>query len=235
MSYYWMYYAVMLFAAFAQQNPYVALGVVGFFLVRRWLPDPVVIVKNLGRISGLKRQATMNAANVTVRRDLGQAYLDLRWHGSALRWLDEARAKAPRDQEIAYLRGLALLGKGRAEDALRAFGEAVGIDPDKGEPFSSASSKANERTFRRFGEAYLGAAKALEKLGRHEQAEEALCTCTTFNSSTLEPLVMLARVRARRGDEAGAADARRQARKTWRELPGFMRRRELGWWLRSFV
>lgn len=230
-----MYYAATMFLAFAQKNPYVALGVVGLFLVRRWLPDPVVIGRSLGYISSLKRQATMNQANIIARRDLGQRYLDLRWYRSALRWLDEAQQKAPRDKDIAYLRGLALLGKGEPEAALRAFGEALGIDPDKGEPFSSASSGANDKTFRRFGEAYLGAAKALVKLERFEQAEDALDACITFNSSSLEPLVLLARVRSERGNDKGAMEARRLARKTWSELPGFMRRRELGWWLRSLI
>lgn len=230
-----MYYAMTLFAALAEKNPYLALGLVGFFLARRWLPDPVVILKNLGRIGALKRQASLNASNVVVRRDLGQAYLDLRWHRTALRYLDEAKALAPRDQEVAYLRGLAQYGAGKTEDALRSFGEAVGVDPEKGEPFSSASHATNERAFRRYGEAYLGAARCLLELGRLDQAEEALEVCATFNSSTLEPLVLLARVRARRGNEPGASEARRKARKTWSELPGFLQRRQLGWWLRSWV
>ncbi|MFO0741549.1 MAG: hypothetical protein U0270_36970 [Labilithrix sp.] len=233
-SYYWLYYAATLFAAVAQRNPYIAFGFLFLLAVRPWLPDPVVIWRNFGRIGSLKRQVELNPANITARRDLGQAYLDLRWYGSAQRFLDEAQKRAPRDQEVAYLRGLALLGTRRYDEALRAFGEAVGVDPDKGEPFSSASAKTNERTFRRYGEAYLGAARALEKLERLEQAEDALDVCIPYNSSTLEPIIMLARVRAARGNEEGAMEARRLARKTWRELPGFMRRRQFGLWLRSF-
>jgi tetratricopeptide (TPR) repeat protein len=234
MSYYWMYYAATLFASLAQRNPYIALGVIAFFLVRQWLPDPVIISRNLTRIGALKRQASLNPANVVARRDIAQAYLDLRWYRSALRYLDEAHARAPNDRELAYLRGLALLGRNEPELALRAFGTAVGIDPDRGEPFSSASARTNERDFRRHAEAYLGAARALERLGRFEQAAEALDVCIACNSSSLEPLVMLARVRARSGDHDGAYAAKKQARKTWSELPGFMRRKELRWWLRTF-
>jgi tetratricopeptide (TPR) repeat protein len=235
MSYYWIYYAATLFAAIAQKNPYFALGVIAFFAFRPWLPDPVVIWKNLGRIGSLKRQAELNPANITVRRDLGQAYIDLRWWRSALRYLDEAQARFPREQELAYLRGLALLGARKYEDALRAFGQACGIDPDRGEPFSSASAQKAEQMFRRYGEAYLGAAKALIALDRLEQAEEALDVCIPYNTSTLEPIILLAKVRSARGDEKGAQEARVKARQTYRELPGFMRRRQIGLWLRSFI
>jgi tetratricopeptide (TPR) repeat protein len=235
MNYYWMYYAATFLLAYAQHNPLFALAALVFLAARPWLPDPVVIFKNLSRVGALKRQARLNAANVTVRRDLAMAYLDLRWHRSALRWLDEARARDPRDQEVAYLRGLALLRGGDAENALRAFGEAVGIDPDAGEPFSSQSARKNERTFRRYGEAFLGAAEALERLKRFPQAEEALEVAASYNSSSLEPLVRLARVRSRQGNESGARDAAREARRTFSQLPGFMKRKQIGWWLRSLL
>lgn len=235
MSYYWIYYAATLFAAVAQKNPFFALGILALIVLRPYLPDPVVIWKNFGRIGSLKRQIDTNPANVTARRDLAQAYLDMRWYGSALRYLKEALERTPRDQELEYMRGVALLGQRNDEEALRAFGAAVGIDPDRGEPFSSLSARANERAFRRYGEAYLGAARALEKLNRLEQAEDALDVCIPYNSSSLEPIILLARVRAARGNQKGAAEARKLARKTYSELPGFMRRRQLGLWLRSFL
>jgi tetratricopeptide (TPR) repeat protein len=234
MSYYWMYYALTFFLAYAQRNPLFGLAAIVFIVARPWLPDPVVIFKNLTRIGTLKRQAKVNAANITARRDLAMAYLDLRWNKSALKWLDEARSRDPRDQEVAYLRGLALLRSGDAENALRAFGEAVGIDPDAGEPFSSESARGAERAFRRYGEAYLGAAEALARLKRYPQAADALEVAASYNSSSLEPLVRLARVRRRLDDDAGARSAAREARRTWSQLPGFMKRKQLGWWLKSF-
>jgi tetratricopeptide (TPR) repeat protein len=234
-SYYWVYYALTFFLAYAERNPLFGLAALVFLAVRPWLPDPVVIFKNLSRIGALKRQAKLNLANITARRDLAMAYIDLRWHKSALHWLDEARARAPRDQEVAYLRGVALLRIGDAENALRAFGEAVGINPDAGEPFSSESARGAERTFRRYGEAFLGAAEALERLKRYPQAEEALSVAASYNSSSLEPLVRLARVRRRMDDEVGARSAARDARKTFSQLPGFMKRKQLGWWLKSFL
>jgi hypothetical protein len=89
--------------------------------------------------------------------------------------------------------------------------------------------------FSRYGEAYLGAATALERLKRYDQAEEALGMCASFNSSLIEPLVRLSRVRRARGDQAGARDALRAARKTFGDLPGFMRRRQLGWVVRAYL
>ena len=170
---------------------------------------------------------------MTARRDLGRAYLELRRPRTALRYLDEARARNPRDPEIAYLRGLALLGARDDEEALRAFGVAVGVDPDKGEPFSSVRGEGSR--FNRFGEAYLAAATALERLERYAQAEEALAMAAMHNSSLLEPLVRLARVRRSQGNAEGAREAARNARRTFGELPGFMRRRQIGWAIRAYL
>jgi tetratricopeptide (TPR) repeat protein len=234
MNYYWTYYAVTLFAAYAVRNPWVCAVVVGLFLARPWLPDPVVLFRTLGRVGRLKRQANLNAANITARRDLGQAYLDLNRPRTALRYLDEARERDPRNQEIAYLRGVALLRASRYEDAVKALGEAVGIDPTSGEPFPEKSGRSSAE-FRRFDQAYLAAATALEKLGRLEQAEEALMASSDSNSSLVEPLVRLGRVRSRRGDGSGSREAWVSARKTFRDLPGFMRRRQLVWGIRAYL
>jgi tetratricopeptide (TPR) repeat protein len=235
MGYYWTYYLFTFFLAYVVRNPWVCGVIVAFYAFRAWLPDPVAILRNLGRIGALKRQVGLNASNVTARRDLGRAYLDLRRPRTALRYLDEARARDPKEPEIAYLRGLALLGARDYEEALRAFGEAVGVDPDKGEPHSSSPSARGESRFNRYGEAYLAAATALEKLDRLPQAEEALRMAVMHNSSLIEPLVRLARVRREQGDSDGARDAARTARKTFGELPGFMRRRQLGWGIRAYL
>jgi len=235
MGYYWTYYALTLFIAYAVRNPWVCGVVVAFVLLRPYLPDPVVLARTISRIGSLKTQVRLNAANVTARRDLGRAYLDLRWPRTALRYLDEARARDPDDAEIAYLRGLALLRVHQDEAALAALGEAVGIDPEKGEPFSASSSRRPGTSFSRYDEAYLAAALALERLERLPQAEEALAMSASCNSSLIEPRVRLSRVRRARGDAAGAREALRDARRTFAELPPFMRRKQLGWGIRSYL
>jgi tetratricopeptide (TPR) repeat protein len=234
MNYYWTYYALTFFLAFAARNPWVCVVVLAIYALKPWLPDPVVLLRTMSRVGALKKQASLNPANITVRRDLGRAYLDLRWPRTALGYLDEAKGRDPGDQDIAYLRGLALLGVGDDEAALRAFGEAVGVDPDKGEPAPSSRNAAGT-TFSRYGEAYLGAALALERLKRMPQAEEALATSATFNSSLIEPLVRLARIRRAQGNAEGAREALKEARRTFGELPGFMRRQQFGWGIRAYL
>jgi len=232
-SYYWVYYAASLFMAYAVRNPWACGVALGFFAMRRWLPDPVVLLRSLSRVGSLRRQAELNPANVIVRKQLGLAYLDLLRPRTALRFFDEARARQTRDPEIAYLRGLALLRLHEDEAALRALGEALGIDPDKGEPFSAESARAGGPSYGRYGEAYIAAATALERLGRLPQAEEALAMGVSCNSSALEPLLRLARVRRKLGDTKGARRAIEEARQTWGQLPAFMRRKQLGWGLRT--
>ena len=71
MPYYWLYYLLPIVVAFANRNPKIALVAIGFVVVRPWLPDPVVLLRAFARAGALKRQAELNAANVTARRDLG--------------------------------------------------------------------------------------------------------------------------------------------------------------------
>jgi tetratricopeptide (TPR) repeat protein len=235
MSYYWAYYAAALFVAWAFKNPWACGVVLVFLALRPWLPDPVILMRALSRTGALKRQVDLNPANIPARRDLGRLYLDLLRPRTALRYLDEAKAKDPRDLEVHYLRGLAFLRIGDDEAALRALAEAAGIDPDEGQPFSDVSTRRGATTFNRYGDAYLSAATALERLGREAQAEEALAMSASCNSSALEPLVRLSRLRRKRGDVDGAKAALAEVRKTWGQLPGFMRRKQLGWRLRATV
>jgi tetratricopeptide (TPR) repeat protein len=233
LGYYWMYYAASLFVAYAVRNPWACGVALAFFALRRWLPDPVVLFRTLSRVGALKRQAELNPANAVVRKQLGLAYLDLLRPRAALRYIDEARARL-REPEVAYLRGVAMLRLHDDEGALRAFAEALGIDPDKGEPFSTESVRSGSASFSRYGDAYLSAATALERLGRLPQAEEALAMSASCNSSALEPRLRLASVRRRQGDAKGARAAIKDARETWGQLPPFMRRKQLVWGVRAW-
>jgi tetratricopeptide (TPR) repeat protein len=235
MGYYWTYYALTFFLAYAVRNPWVCGAVLVFLVLRRWLPDPVVLARTLSRIGSLRAQVGVNPANIPARRDLARAYLDLYRPNAALRYLEEARVRDPRNPEIAYLRGLALLRLRKDEEALRALSEAVGIDPDKGEPFSSESAKRPGTASARYGEAYLAAALALERLDRLPQAEEALAMSASCNSSLVEPRVRLSRLRRARGDRTGSRDALRDARRTFADLPAFMRRKQLAWGIRAYL
>jgi predicted Zn-dependent protease len=193
-------------------------GLLVFFVLRPFIPDPFVLARTWGRIRALDSQIAANPANVTARRDLAVIWLERLRPRRALALLDEARARTPADAELLYLTGLARFRSGDAEGALEPLVQAVDIDPRV-----------------RFGEPYLVAAEALLSLDRLEEAEDALDRYVSSNSSSLQGYVRLAEARKRRGDREGAQKALREALDTWSQLPGYRRRSEVGWWLRAWA
>ena len=192
------------------------VGAVVFFVVRPWLPDPFVLWSTMGRIRALKSQIAVNSSNVTARRDLARIYVARLQPGAALLLLDEARVRHPDDPELLFLTGLARLRSGDAEGALEPLIRAVEVEP---------------RLL--YGEPFRVAAEALVKLGRLEEAEDALERYVGINSSTVEGYTQLARVRSDRGNKDGAREAINEALRTFRQLPGYQRRKQLDWWLRA--
>jgi tetratricopeptide (TPR) repeat protein len=213
---YWLYYIALMFLGYALQRPWVMAGVLVFFVLRPFIPDPWVLVKTFGRIQALGAQISANPANVTARRDLAELWLERLRPRKALSLLDEARQRDPNSAELLYLTGVARLRSGDAEGALEPLIKAVEIDARI-----------------RFGEAYLAAAEALVTLGRFEEAEDAIERYVNVNSSSVQGFVWLSEVRRRRGDREGAREALREALATWSQVPGFRRRAELRWWLRA--
>lgn len=213
---YLAYYAAWILLSYALHSPWAMAGILVFFVLRPYIPDPVVVLRTVGRIRALDAQIASNPANVTARRDLAVIWLERLRPRRALTLLDEARRRAPDDAEILYLTGLARLRSGDAEGALEPLVKAVDIDPRV-----------------RFGEPYLVAAEALSALGRLEEAEDSLERYVTANSSSLQGYVLLAGVRRRRGDAEGARRALDEALSTWSQLPTFKRRGTRRWWLRA--
>ncbi len=214
---YWTYYLALTFLSYAMHQPWLLVGVVVFFVLRPFVPDPWVLVTTWGRIRRLDGQIAANPANITARRDLALIWLERMRPKRALSLLDEARARDPRDAELLYLTGLARLRSGDAEGALAPLVEAVEVDPRV-----------------RFGEPYLVAAEALTALGKLEEAEDALDRYTSVSSSSLQGWVRLADVRKRRGNKEGAEEAIREALSTWKQVPSYRRRGEFGWWLKAW-
>jgi len=165
----------------------------------------------------LDAQISANPANVTARRDLAILWLERLRPGRALLLLDEARSRDPDNAELLYLTGIARLRSGDAEGALAPLVQAVEIDPRL-----------------RFGEPYLVAGEALTALNRLEEAEDALDRYTTISSSSMQGWVRLAGVRRMRGDRKGADEALGEARATWKQVPGYRRRGQYGWWLKAW-
>jgi tetratricopeptide (TPR) repeat protein len=215
-SYYLFWIVAPALVAIVSSHPS-ALGLVVVGLVaRRWLPDPYLILKHRARVRRLRVEVSTNPGNVTARRDLAEIWLEKRRPQHALPLVEQALERDPGSPELLYLRGVSELGLKRPARALDAFLAVVHQSP----------------TFR-YGEAYLRAADALILLGRHEDAEEALGHYLKVNSSSLEALFKLARVRRARKDDAGAARAKAELEDVWHLLHGFQRRRQLGWYVRA--
>lgn len=210
------YYLAFILLAWLLRYPWLLAGVVVFFLLRRFIPDPVVWARTQRRLSRLRAEISANPANVVARRDLARTMLERRRPRRALALLDEARARTPDDPELLLLTGLARQRAGDHEGALAPLVRAVEVNPKVG-----------------YGEAYRVAGDALRALGRLEEAEDAYERFTRWNTSSMEGWLKLSRVRRRRGDAAGARAAIDEAVRTWQQLPGFQRRRQLGWWLRA--
>lgn len=215
---YYTYYLALIAVSMIAQYPPLLIGIVVFFLLRRWLPDPIVLLRTMGRIQALQRQIEANPANVTARRDLAMVYVERLRPGRALELLEEARKRFPEDAELLYLAGLAQWKRGAADKALDLLVKSVQLDPRV-----------------RFGEPYLVAGDALRKLGRTEEAIDAYERFVQTNSSSIEGYVKLALAHRAGKDEKASKAALEEAFKTWSQIPGYTRRKELKWWLYAWV
>jgi tetratricopeptide (TPR) repeat protein len=214
---YWWYYVAMFLLSFALHRPWFLAGILVFFLLRPFLPDPVVLLRSWGKIQSLNAQIEANPANVTARRDLAIVWLDRLRPRRALELLEEARKRFPKDAELLYLTGLARLRCGNPESALEPLVQSVEIDPKL-----------------RLGDPFLVAAEALLALGRAEEAEDALERYTHANSSSIQGYVLLADTREKMGNIEGATQAITEALNTWKSLPAFRKRGQRYWWARAW-
>lgn len=218
MGYYWVYYLAVLLAYWAVDHPAVLVVIVLFLVLRRWIPDPWVLLRTFGRIRQLRAQIAANPANVTARRDLARIYLERLRPGAALRLLEQALERDRESPELLFLRGLALHRTGKHEAALDPIVQAVAIEPRVG-----------------FGEAYLVAGDALSELSRSEEAIDAYERFLEKNSSSVQGWVKLARAHGAAKEKDDAKRALDEAFATWRQIPGYRRRQELAWYLRAHV
>jgi tetratricopeptide (TPR) repeat protein len=210
------YYLFSIVAAYALQHPALLLIAVAAFVFRRWLPDPYLFLKHAGKVRALKAQIAQNADNVTARRDLAKIWLEKKRPRRALKLLEEARRRDGQNGELLFLQGKALVMARRGEHALALLVE---------------SAQMNEKLY--YGDAYLLAGRALYRLGRHAEAEDAFARYVAINSSSVEGRVLLACARRELRDADGARQAMRDALETFSHVPRFRQRAELLWYLRA--
>jgi tetratricopeptide (TPR) repeat protein len=194
-----------------------AVAAVGL-ATRRWLPDPFLLAKHARRTRSLESQVRSNPANITACRDLAVIWLERRRPRRALRFVEQALVRDPDDIELRYLAALARDGTGDHEAAATAL-----------------AAIAEEEPKYRHGEPWLRAGDALTALRRWDAAIAALRRFAERNRSSVEVRAKLARALRRAGDRAGAGAARADARETYHDLPGFQRRAQRRWYLRTFL
>jgi tetratricopeptide (TPR) repeat protein len=216
----WTYYAFWLVVPtvlwLLSAHPAVLVIIVVAVVARRWLPDPVQFFRHAGRVNSLEQQVELNPANATARAQLAEIWLAKRRPRRAIPLLQQALQRDDKSAELRYLLGLAYLRAGQANEALEPLAAALAADPKL-----------------RYGSAYLAIGDALAAVGRRDEAIEAFERFIKINTSSLEGYCKLARVRRKNGDTAGADKACREAVDTYRVLPRYQRRKQLGWWLRA--
>jgi tetratricopeptide (TPR) repeat protein len=210
------YYFAWLAVSYLIREPRLLLGLLVLWFVRGLLPPPGAIFGALGRAGRLREQVKVNRANITARRDLATIYLSLLRPRRAIPLLQEGLALAPEDAELMYLHGLALHRAGRHDEALVQLLAAI------------------ERDGRlRHGHPYFVAGEALLALKRWDDAADAFERFLDFNSSDVAAHTCLARAYAGGGDGVLARKWLRAGLSTWHGLPGAMKRRQFGAYLRG--
>ncbi|HEY5949533.1 MAG TPA: tetratricopeptide repeat protein [Kofleriaceae bacterium] len=216
----WTWYAFWLAIptalALVSAHPSVLVIIAVALVARRWLPDPVLYLRHAGRVHSLQQQVEINPANATARAQLAEVWLAKRRPRRAIPLLTQALQRDDKSAELRYLLGLAYLRAGKPNEALEPLATALASDPKL-----------------RYGSAYLAIGDALAAVGQRDEAVEAYQRFLKINTSSLEGYCKLARVLRRSGDAAGADKACREAVETYRVLPRYQRRKQLGWWLRA--
>jgi tetratricopeptide (TPR) repeat protein len=217
-SYYLFWIVAPALLAAVSSHPAFLIVIVVGLIARRWLPDPILILKHRSRVRALQADIDANASNATARRDLAKIWLEKHRPLRALPLLEQAIARDPDSVELLYLSGLSRLLAGHHERAVEALVAVTHREPSF-----------------QYGEAYLRAADALIALGRWDDADDALERYARINSSDIEARYKRLRVCKARKDTSGAGKAQADLREVWRSLPGYQRRKQLGWYLRSLV
>jgi tetratricopeptide (TPR) repeat protein len=213
---YLAYYLALFGLSYALRYPWLMAAAAVVWLVQRWLPDPLLFFRHAGHVGRLRRDIGANRDNVTARRDLAKIWLAKKRPRRALKLLDEARQRDPESPELLLLTGIAQLESGHPDQAL---------------PLLIDAAARNER--QQYGLAYLMAGRALAKLRRWHDAEDALGRYIAIHTSSVEARVRLAIVRRELRERDGAKASLRDAIETFAAVPGFRRRAELGWYLRA--
>ena len=90
---YWSYYVLSILLAYALQNPAAAVLALVFWLCRGFLPDPVVWLRTMGRMSKLRADIQLNPSNMVATRDLARLYLERKRPKKAIELIEKTRQR----------------------------------------------------------------------------------------------------------------------------------------------
>jgi len=210
------YYFAWLALSYLIRQPWLLAGLALLWLLRGVVPPPGALLGALSRAGRLREQVRHNRGNITARRDLATIYLELLRPRRAVALLEEGLSLAPDDAELSYLLGLALHRSGRHAEALPRLLAAIERDPRL-----------------RHGQPYFVAGGVLLALERWDDAADAFERHLDFNGSDVAAHTQLARAHAGLNDAAAARKWLQAAIETWHSLPGAMKRRQLGAYLKA--
>ncbi|RYZ08601.1 MAG: tetratricopeptide repeat protein [Myxococcales bacterium] len=210
------YYAAWLALSYVIRQPWLLVGLVALWLLRGVLPGPTALFGALSRAGRLRQQVELNRANVTARRDLATLYLELLRPRRALELLEQGLVLSPEDPELLYLAGVALHRAGQHELALARLLSAIEKDARL-----------------RHGHPYFVAGETLLALKRWDDAIDAFERYLDFNGSDVAAHTALSRAYAGAGNSAAARKWLRGGLETWHGLPGSLKRRQFGAYLRG--
>ena len=215
-SYYLFWFVVPAVLAAISEHPSILVVVLIALVARRWIPDPYLFFKHASRVNALKTQIKLNAANSHARTQLAEIWLSKRRPRRAVPLLEQALERDRDSAELRYLLGLARVRAGLAAAAIEPLTEAVTREPKL-----------------RYGHAWLALGDAYFAVGRIDDAVDAFQRASKINSSSLEIYTKLAHALEKKPDLAAAKRVRHEALETYRVLPAYQRRNQLGWWLRA--
>lgn len=81
-------------------------------------------------VKRLEAKAKSDAADAATRAEIGSLYMEAARYDEAVPWLEEAVRLRPADLHVRNHLAIAYLNKGNLEQAVAAFQENLGVDPD---------------------------------------------------------------------------------------------------------
>ncbi|MGA2193374.1 MAG: tetratricopeptide repeat protein [Nitrospirota bacterium] len=173
------------------RHPYVLVALVLLYVLRDRLPNPAAFIRRQKDFSRLGRAVRINPYDSTARRDLGMVLLDKNRPKEALDNFMAALEKEPDSAEINHFVGLSSLRSGDPARAAGYFKKAIEIEPRLrygeshlylGESLLSLGkpeeAMATLKSFLDINNTSIEGlylyAKALQSLGRSEEAKKAV-------------------------------------------------------------